>query len=856
MPIVQNICSSVYNATLGANNKVCIENITGYINETKSYQEFLPYNYSILNAGIYQFKITGDKEPNKPIDWIASMLNIKVTPMAWWDGNWAYCNNITLTGNTANNTIMEINLSSLTFANLSEIRIVTAGCKLGGNEVKHSVLYNGSNWAYVTFLANATYNTYSVYHNNPTNPAYSDAVVDTGCEFLTDTCGAINLSTKPNFTITDGILNISSVGGLGWTITGGRNVLARHYKSGTANTLSYFGMYNVSATVPAFNIDFGARSEGAVMQNYNDRTNIAYKVYGGAGGERLVLSSGANNRWLIGFQKMLAGNVTAWQYNTTGLQGVGNISQTFDDPLIRLNLGHGIAGASSTLFDYVRAYDNESEYVFGASAVQGTIEMGDSEYPQISAPTTSHENNTQYPFSLQINTTITSTNGTARLQFNNTNYTMTNDTATNFYYDIGVLGVGTYPYKICSWGNGSNQNQNCTGMYYHTVIQNTSLVLTASGTTPITFGTAGDVAGSGCPAELSCLLYRDDIEVSNPDTEVLGAGLYTYYYNSTVNTNYTAKQSASFELTVNPTTPTIELYINDTQENKQIDVINDINISGKLIVGEFGNLNLTINYTQVNYSSTQNITSLFNPSALGNYIVWLNYSGSQNYTASSLNYNVSVVHTGVPVVTIVYPISTALYNIETFNLNYTIVEPVPRNCWYSKNGGLTNSSNSTAGENFTGVTATEGENTWTVYCDDIGGNIGQDSISFTVDVTPPEFDNCANFTMTANTSFIELVTASDLSGISTYWFNDTTQFWVGGATGLIKNNTVLTNITTVYLNYSVNDTANNIRSCEFNIDIQGTSSSNVTVGSAVVCRYKKLGYYKLSLPWLKQEGCL
>ena len=99
------------------------------------------------------------------------------------------------------------------------------------------------------------------------------------------------------------------------------------------------------------------------------------------------------------------------------------------------------------------------------------------------------------------------------------------------------------------------------------------------------------------------------------------------------------------------------------------------------------------------------------------------------------------------------------------------------------------------------------------------------------DTTPPTFDNPRNITHTVNTSLSESYTASDGSGISYYWLNDTSVFNVSQS-GTLTNVTKISNIFIHYLNISVNDTAGNQRSLVFWINITDTPSLVITGLSA------------------------
>jgi len=98
---------------------------------------------------------------------------------------------------------------------------------------------------------------------------------------------------------------------------------------------------------------------------------------------------------------------------------------------------------------------------------------------------------------------------------------------------------------------------------------------------------------------------------------------------------------------------------------------------------------------------------------------------SSNYTIDYDHYN--------PVVNIVYP-ENINYVENISNLNYTILDDYPDSCWYSIDNGVTNSSNVSAGVNFTGIISDWNENIWTVYCNDTNGQIGSDNITFNKEI--------------------------------------------------------------------------------------------------------------------------
>ena len=89
-------------------------------------------------------------------------------------------------------------------------------------------------------------------------------------------------------------------------------------------------------------------------------------------------------------------------------------------------------------------------------------------------------------------------------------------------------------------------------------------------------------------------------------------------------------------------------------------------------------------------------------------------------------------------VTILYPIDSDTYSSVSGDLNYSIRGfPAPDRCWYSTDFGLINSTPTVpAYTNFTGITATEGSNTWTVYCNNTLGT-ENGTTTFEIDILAP-----------------------------------------------------------------------------------------------------------------------
>lgn len=98
--------------------------------------------------------------------------------------------------------------------------------------------------------------------------------------------------------------------------------------------------------------------------------------------------------------------------------------------------------------------------------------------------------------------------------------------------------VGNFNYT-CSWLGGLNYSD-CAEQTNTLIIQkgNPPLVLSASPSWSVQYGTGTSVEGTGCPAGLTCYLNRNATVVSNPDAQILAIGVYTYLYNVTGNSNW------------------------------------------------------------------------------------------------------------------------------------------------------------------------------------------------------------------------------------------------------------------------------------------------------------------------------
>lgn len=115
------------------------------------------------------------------------------------------------------------------------------------------------------------------------------------------------------------------------------------------------------------------------------------------------------------------------------------------------------------------------------------------------------------------------------------------------------------------------------------------------------------------------------------------------------------------------------------------------------------------------------------------------------------------------------------YNYTVTNLNYTMTEINPHNCYWTNNSGVNNYT-ITCGVNITtGIASLEGTNTWKLYINDSVGFINESSVTFIQDTTPPSIIiiSPSNGVYYNTTNIFINISVSDItSPISKIWYFD------------------------------------------------------------------------------------
>jgi hypothetical protein len=244
------------------------------------------------------------------------------------------------------------------------------------------------------------------------------------------------------------------------TFSSGYSVTMRISSNNTASTS---GMYLLSVSTTAYQSTY--TSSGAARAYY--------------GGEPVQNGNAinANQFYILTYTNAPSGNDSA-RFTTDSINlfsgdrlsgnGAGNTLTG------KIRILQYLNGKADIDWVFVRGYvPSEPTYTFGAEEIE------DDNYPIFTPASPSPANNTAYVSgaTYTFETTITSTNGSAGLSFNGTNYTMTNS-STTFTRQLTDLGGGTYAYYYWAYGNGTVNRYNQSQTYSYTIARATSEIAT------------------------------------------------------------------------------------------------------------------------------------------------------------------------------------------------------------------------------------------------------------------------------------------------------------------------------------------------------------------------------------------
>jgi hypothetical protein len=220
-------------------------------------------------------------------------------------------------------------------------------------------------------------------------------------------------------------------------------------------------------------------------------------------------------------------------------------------------------------------------------------------------------------------------------------------------------------------------------------------------------------------------------------TSTQGTNIWFVYANDTSNNiNYSVKQ-----FFVDSISPTISYGVL-TESNASTIVRNNIVVNVTSTDTNLANITIRLYNsarTLLQSNTSSSAAFLINYTGLADGTYYFNASATDvlNNINNSETYSV-VLDTTSPSISMVYPANIS-YNSAVTQLNYTASDNVVlSSCWYSLNGASNVSI--TCGNNATGLTASEGSNTWIVYANDTVNNLNSSSVTFFVDTISPTID--------------------------------------------------------------------------------------------------------------------
>jgi len=164
--------------------------------------------------------------------------------------------------------------------------------------------------------------------------------------------------------------------------------------------------------------------------------------------------------------------------------------------------------------------------------------------------------------------------------------------------------------------------------------------------------------------------------------------------------------------------------LNGSVNNMTINRTDIVNITATLDVG-IGDIYIYINTTLFDSGSSP-ISDEKQFNVIGYYLINFTYLGNENYTGFEKYLYVNVISNPLAIINIIYPTS-GNYEENFVALNYTILYGV--NCWYNIGGGYVDI---TCGDNVTGISSSDGPNTWVIKAENLDGINTTDSVGFII----------------------------------------------------------------------------------------------------------------------------
>ena len=330
--------------------------------------------------------------------------------------------------------------------------------------------------------------------------------------------------------------------------------------------------------------------------------------------------------------------------NATLNTGVGDIELWYNDT--KINEG---TSPLSNLTNFTQ------EGVFNVSAIYGgninytsdietwyvnvTVVI-DNNFPQFSTFQENPANNSIYSSTAtyKYNSTVTFTNGTVSLSFDDVNYS-----ADNFFggdtYNVTLpqnLAGGTYNYYWLGFGNGTdeNYNQSATRVYF---IQQATPILTKllngiNNNVTVTYPETINASASTTGGSVNMFRNSTDIISENNQNITLAVSFYEYKFNVTGNVNYTDITGEFLYATINQNT-TYNLILTINPSNS-VTYPTETTTTGSSCPSE---LTCNLYRDSVGVTNPEVITL-----GIGTYNYTFNTTGNVNYSSNTISDNLTV----------------------------------------------------------------------------------------------------------------------------------------------------------------------------------------------------------------------
>lgn len=275
-PIYNETCTEVYDSKNDTTSTVCTSKWVEDLKEIRIKEVWNKYNGEVLTAGDYEWKIKAKKFPTQVVDFVPKAYGIELDDWAWWDGDWAYKQEIKIQENTGNawsnySVYLNITYDDNMLVNFSDLRFTDSGESFELPYYIESKIDSNSAKVWVKTPLTASDNTsIYMYYSNPSVTTTSNQTIsflwdDTGVK---DRTAEYTISGGCNFAWGSGVYTIAN--GLSDCVVYPTGVNTSN-STGTMHGMDSGGAYG-------YNIGFGWRISNATYNYRTQRVNVEIRL--------------------------------------------------------------------------------------------------------------------------------------------------------------------------------------------------------------------------------------------------------------------------------------------------------------------------------------------------------------------------------------------------------------------------------------------------------------------------------------------------------------------------------------------------------------------------------------------------